>query len=204
MKQGQLFIITAPSGAGKTSIVKAVTQRLPDLKKSISFTTRPKRPGETEGVDYHFVDTQEFLRMRDAGEFLEYAEVFGNYYGTSKIWLQAQLDGGHDVILEIDWQGAQQVRQVFPDCTSLFILPPSKETLLQRLRARGQDSEDVISRRTLEAVTEMSHFHEFDYTIINDVLDTAIEETIAVITSQHLKTEVQKANNAELIKELLE
>lgn len=204
MTKGQLFIITAPSGAGKTSIVKATMENMPRLKKSISFTTRPMRPGEKEGVDYHYIDTKAFLQMRDSGDFLEYAEVFGNHYGTSKKWLKQRLEANNDVILEIDWQGAQQVRRVFPDATSIFILPPSKSTLLSRLRSRGQDSEEVISRRTLEAVTEMSHFDEFDYTVINDDFDTAVQDTLAIIRSQRVKTEVQKTINSKLIKELLE
>ena len=204
MKRGELFIITAPSGAGKTSIVKAITDILPQIKKSVSFTTRPMRPGETEGVDYHFIDTATFLSMKRKGDFLEYAEVFGNYYGTSRSWLQEQLNKGNDVILEIDWQGAQQVRRAFPDCTSIFILPPSREILLERLRARGQDSENVISRRTLEAVTEMSHYHEFDYTIINDVFETAVEEVKAVMISIHVETSNQEQVHTQLIKELLE
>jgi len=204
MSRGELFIITAPSGAGKTSIVKSITDSTTNIKKSISFTTRDKRPGEKEAVDYHFVDTKTFLSMRDSGDFLEYAEVFGNHYGTSKKWLNEQLDAGNDVILEIDWQGAQQVRQVFPENTSIFILPPSKEILLDRLRSRGQDSEEVISRRTLEAVTEMSHYHEFDYTVINDDFATAVEEVKAIMISIHVKTPTQQQNQSSLIKELLE
>lgn len=204
MKQGQLFIITAPSGAGKTSIVNAIIKSLPQIKKSVSFTTRPKRPGETEGIDYHYVDSKTFLSMRDSGDFLEYAEVFGNHYGTSKKWLIDELNNHHDVILEIDWQGAQQVRKVFPENTSIFILPPSKATLLTRLRERGQDSDEVISRRTLEAVTEMSHYHEFDFTVINDVFETAVDEVKSIIVSRHVRTYVQEINNKDLIKELLE
>jgi guanylate kinase len=142
--------------------------------------------------------------MRDKRDFLEYAEVFGNHYGTSKQWLSDQLDAGNDVILEIDWQGAQQVRQVFPENTSIFILPPSKEILLERLRSRGQDSEEVISRRTLEAVTEMSHYHEFDFTIINDDFDTAVEEVKSVMISRHVRTAIQQQNQKSLIQELLE
>lgn len=204
MNKGQLFIITAPSGAGKTSIVKAIIDTTPRMKKSISFTTRPMRPGEEEGIDYHFVDTKTFLAMRDSGDFLEYAEVFGNHYGTSKKWLAEQLNAGNDVILEIDWQGAQQVRRIFPDNTSIFILPPSKKTLLERLRSRGQDSEEVISRRTLEAVTEMSHYDEFDFTVINDVFDIAVEEVRSVMISRHVRTPVQQENQKSLIQELLE
>lgn len=204
MNKGLLFIITAPSGAGKTSIVKAMTESMPRIKKSISFTTRAKRPGEEEGIDYHYVDTRTFLAMRDSGDFLEYAEVFGNHYGTSKKWLNEQLDSGNDVILEIDWQGAQQVRRIFPENTSIFILPPSKQILLERLRSRGQDSEEVISRRTLEAVTEMSHYHEFDYTVINDVFETAVDEVRAIMISQHVRTEIQQQVQNNLIQELLE
>lgn len=204
MTKGLLFIITAPSGAGKTSIVNVIINSLSHIKKSISFTTRDKRPGEEEGKDYHFIDTSTFLQMRDKGDFLEYAEVFGNHYGTSKSWLNAQLDAGYDVILEIDWQGAQQVRRIYPENTSIFVLPPSKKILLERLRSRGQDSEQVISRRTLEAVTEMSHYDEFDFTVINDDFEIAVNEVKSIMISQHVRTSKQQEVQQALIKELLE
>jgi len=204
MSEGHLFIIAAPSGAGKTSLVKALTSDMDDIFTSVSHTTRPIRPGEEDGKDYHFVDAKSFLNMRDSSEFLEYAEVFGNYYGTSKRRIKEQLSNKIDVILEIDWQGAQQVKQLFPESTSIFILPPSKSALLERLRNRGQDSEEVISRRTLEAISEMSHYHEFDYVIINDQFNTALEELKSIIISKRLLTTTQQARFKPLIDELLE
>jgi len=201
---GQLYIISAPSGAGKTSLVKATIQNLSGITTSISHTTRPIRDGEAEGVDYYFVNANTFLSMRDAGDFLEFAEVFGNYYGTSLKRLKKLLNEGSDVILEIDWQGAQQVRKHFPDANSIFILPPSKQTLLERLRNRGQDSEEVISRRTLEAITEMSHYTEFDYLIINDNFDEALSQLQAIIISKRLKTSLQKTKQKALLDDLLE
>jgi len=201
---GYLYVIAAPSGAGKTSLVKGLTTDLDNIFTSVSHTTRPIRPGEEDGKDYHFVDAQTFLKMRDNGEFLEFAEVFGNYYGTSKRTIREQLANHIDVILEIDWQGAQQVKQLFPKSTSIFILPPSKAALLERLHSRGQDSEEVISRRTLEAITEMSHYSEFDYLIVNDVFDTALEELKSIIISERLITPRQKKHFQPLIDELLE
>ena len=204
MSQGHLFIIAAPSGAGKTSLVKALTTDMDSIFTSVSHTTRPIRPGEVNGKDYHFVDAKTFLGMRDSSEFLEYAEVFGHYYGTSKRRIKEQLSNSIDVILEIDWQGAQQVKKIFPDATSIFILPPSKSELLFRLRNRGQDSEEVISRRTLEAISEMSHYHEFDYLIINDDFKVALEELRSIVIAKRLVTPVQKARIKPLIDELLE
>ncbi|MDH5256663.1 MAG: guanylate kinase [Gammaproteobacteria bacterium] len=204
MSDGHLFIIAAPSGAGKTSLVKALTSEMSNVYTSISHTTRPIRPGEEDGKDYYFVDSKTFLDMRDKSEFLEYAEVFGNYYGTSKRRIKEQLASKTDVILEIDWQGAQQVKKLFPDSTSIFILPPSKSALLKRLRNRGQDSEEVISRRTLEAISEMSHYYEFDYLIINDSFEVALEELRSIIITQRLATPVQQARLRPLIDELLE
>jgi len=204
MGNGHLFIIAAPSGAGKTSLVKALTSDAQNVFASISHTTRPVRPGETDGKDYFFVDAKTFLSMRDNSEFLEYAEVFGNYYGTSKRTIKEQLSKNIDVILEIDWQGAQQVKQRFPEATSIFVLPPSKSALLERLRNRGQDSEEVISRRTLEAISEMSHYHEFDYLIINDIFSAALEELHSIVVTQHLATPAQQSRLQPLIDELLE
>ena len=204
MSQGHLFIIAAPSGAGKTSLVKALTTDMDSIFTSVSHTTRPIRPGEVNGKDYHFVDAKTFLGMRDSSEFLEYAEVFGHYYGTSKRRIKEQLSNSIDVILEIDWQGAQQVKKIFPDATSIFILPPSKSELLFRLRNRGQDSDEVISRRTLEAISEMSHYHEFDYLIINDDFKVALEELRSIVIAKRLVTPVQKARIKPLIDELLE
>jgi len=204
MGNGHLFVIAAPSGAGKTSLVKALTTNMSSVFTSVSHTTRPIRPGEENEKDYYFVDAKTFLNMRDNSEFLEYAEVFGNYYGTSKRRIKEQLSKNIDVILEIDWQGAQQVKQLFPEANSIFILPPSKSALLERLRNRGQDSEEVISRRTLEAITEMSHYHEFDYVIINDQFEIALTELQSIITTQRLSTPVQQKRLQPLIDELLE
>jgi len=204
MSDGHLFIIAAPSGAGKTSLVKALTSDMDNVFTSISHTTRPIRPGEVDGKDYYFVDSKTFLSMRDSSDFMEYAEVFGHYYGTSKRRIKEQRSHHIDVILEIDWQGAQQVKKLFPEATSIFILPPSKSALLERLRNRGQDSEEVISRRTLEAISEMSHYHEFDYLIINDQFDVALEELRSIVISQRLITPVQTSRIQPLLDELLE
>lgn len=183
---GTLFIVSAPSGAGKTSLVKALLQRDPGIRVSISYTTRAPRPGEQNGVEYHFVEREVFLRMRDAGDFLEHAEVFGNFYGTSQRGLHQQLRQGQDVILEIDWQGAQQVRKAMPN-VGIFILPPSREILLERLRGRGQDSAEVIARRTAEAITEISHYNEYDYLVLNDQFDQALNELHAIFLAQRLR-----------------
>ncbi len=200
---GTLYIIAAPSGAGKTSLVKALLRADADLKLSISFTTRPMRPGEQNGVDYHFVTKERFIAMRNAGEFLEYAEVFDNYYGTSRVWLEAQVASGKDVILEIDWQGAQQVRKLIPATVSIFIAPPSRTVLLERLRNRGQDSEDVIARRTREAVAEISHYNEFDFLIVNDDFNVALTELSQVVACQRLRQPRQAARHQRLLHDLL-
>ena len=200
---GTLYIIAAPSGAGKTSLVKALLRADADLKLSISFTTRPMRPGEQNGVDYHFVTKERFIAMRNAGEFLEYAEVFDNYYGTSRVWLEAQVASGKDVILEIDWQGAQQVRKLIPATVSIFIAPPSRTVLLERLRNRGQDSEDVIARRTREAVAEISHYNEFDYLIVNDDFNVALSELSQIVACQRLRQPRQSARHQRLLHDLL-
>lgn len=198
MSQGTLYVISAPSGAGKTSQVTQLLKSVEDLKVSVSHTTRPKREGEQDGVHYHFVSREDFEAMRDRGEFLEYANVFGNYYGTSQVWLQQQLDAGIDVILEIDWQGAQQVAKLMSP-VSIFILPPSREVLLQRLKGRGSDSQDVIARRTAEAITEMSHCHEFDYLVVNDDFDVAQQQLQSIIRAQRLR----QSRQAEELKEML-
>ena len=165
---GTLYIISAPSGAGKSSLVKALTDADEQIRISVSHTTRAMRPGEVNGVHYHFVERTEFVKMIEHGDFLERAEVFGNLYGTSQSHLQQTLDEGHDLILEIDWQGAEQVRQLMPKARSIFILPPSLEALHQRLTNRGQDSDEIIEGRMREAVSEMSHYVDYDYLIIND------------------------------------
>lgn len=204
MAKGQLFVISAPSGAGKTSLVKAIMQNATLLQTSISYTTRPMRDGEKNGKDYHFVAKETFLKMRDANDFLEYAEVFGNFYGTSKSWLTDTLEKGDDVILEIDWQGAEQVRKSFPESSGIFIAPPSKAILLERLKGRGTDSDEVIQRRTAEAITEMSEYPKFDYLIINDDFDTALKEIQSIILSFRLKTQRQYDKQPQLFDDLLE
>jgi guanylate kinase len=181
---GRLFVITAPSGAGKTSLVKALLQEEADLKLSTSYTTRAPRPGEQNGREYHFVDEPTFLAMRDRGEFLESAEVHGNHYGTSRKVITETLDRGQDLVLEIDWQGARQVRRLYPDCVGIFILPPSMEELERRLRERGQDAEAVIQRRLANAQAEMTHAGEFKYAIINKDFDTAKAELARIVRNE--------------------
>lgn len=203
MTIGTLFIVSAPSGAGKTSLLKALVETEEQVRVSISHTTRPKRPGERDSVDYHFVDKDAFARMIEAGAFLEHAEVFGNFYGTSEAGIREQLEGGSDVILEIDWQGAQQVRERMPDTVSIFILPPTPEALRQRLGNRGQDSEAVIQRRLGEAREEMSHYPEYDYIVVNDLFDQALGELRAVITAQRLRQPVQAQRLQERLRSLL-
>src|SRR5579884_3074698 len=165
---GTLYIISAPSGGGKTSLVKALTASMPNIIVSVSHTTRPKRPGEEDGVNYHFVDQAQFKKLLAEDLFLEHATVFGNYYGTSRRWVEEKLQAGIDVVLEIDWQGAQQVRKLMPKTVSIFILPPSREVLLERLQARDQDNKAVIAKRMAAASNEISHYHEYDYLVIND------------------------------------
>lgn len=179
-----MFVITAPSGAGKTSLIDAVMKADPTLRISVSYTTRPPRPGEKDGVDYHFVDAARFLAMREQGEFLESAEVHGNHYGTSKQVILDALGRGDDLILEIDWQGARQVRRFYPDAVGIFILPPSLEELERRLRARGQDAEAVIRRRLENAHEELSHRGEFKYAIINKDFEAARQELAHIIRTE--------------------
>jgi guanylate kinase len=179
--KGRLFVITAPSGAGKTSLVNALLAEEPGLRLSTSYTTRPPRPGEQDGREYHFVDEATFLAMRERGEFLENAEVHGNRYATSSTVIRETLERGQDLVLEIDWQGARQVRRLYPDCVGIFILPPSMEELERRLRARGQDVEAVIQRRLANAQAEMAHASEFQYAIINKDFDTARAELLEIV-----------------------
>lgn len=180
----RLFVIAAPSGAGKTTLVKALTTRNPELRFSISYTTRPQRRNEADGVDYLFVDKDAFDRLRAAGALLESAEVFDNFYGTSREQVEKHLAAGHHVILEIDWQGARQVRKAKPDCVTVFILPPSRQELERRLRRRGTDTEAVIERRLRDALSDMSHWNEFDYVIFNDDLDDAVADLEAVLAGR--------------------
>ena len=203
MSTGTLFIVSAPSGAGKTSLLKALVETEERVRVSISHTTRPKRPGETDALDYHFVAQDTFTGMVEAGAFLEHAEVFGNYYGTSEAGIREQMEQGNDVILEIDWQGAQQVRARFPGTVSVFILPPTPEALRRRLGNRGQDSEAVIQRRLGEAREEMSHYPEYDYIVVNDLFDQALGELRAIITAQRLRQPIQAERLQERLRSLL-
>jgi guanylate kinase len=187
MQKGKLFVITAPSGAGKSSLIQAILKDDPSLKLSISYTTRAPRPGEQNGREYHFVDDAEFLVMRSRGEFLESAEVHGYRYGTAKRVIREALERGHDLLLEIDWQGAQQVRKLHPDCVGVFILPPSVEELERRLRARGQDAEAVIQRRLANARDELMHAQEFKYRIINKDFEAAKGELSEIIRNERAK-----------------
>lgn len=200
---GTLYIISAPSGAGKTSLVKALVDTMPGLAISVSHTTRPRRDGETDGVDYHFVDADAFRAMVDAGDFLEHARVFGNAYGTALSSVQEQLEAGTDVILEIDWQGARQVRETLPGAVSVFILPPSRDELERRLRARGKDSEEVIARRLQEAQGEMSHYGEYDYLVVNDAFGHALEELVAVVRARRLRMAAQRDRLGATLRDLL-
>ncbi|MDH5191856.1 MAG: guanylate kinase [Gammaproteobacteria bacterium] len=203
MTKGTLFIIAAPSGAGKTSLVKELVGQMKDLIVSVSHTTRSPRPGEEDGVNYHFVTQDAFLKMIERGDFLEHAQVFDNYYGTSQRWVEDQLAAGKDVILEIDWQGARQVRRVMSDCIGIFILPPSRQTLEDRLRSRKQDSDEVIARRMRDAKSEISHYGEFDHLVVNDDFETALGDLAAIVRDRHSATELQSVKLAPLLTDLL-
>jgi guanylate kinase len=201
--QGTLYIFSAPSGAGKTSLVKALLESMDGITVSVSHTTRAMRPGEQEGVHYHYVAIPAFERMVAEGAFLEHAKVFDNYYGTSRQAVLDKLAQGLDVILEIDWQGARQVRKLFPECRSIFVLPPSKAALRERLTGRGQDAKEIIDRRMHDAEAEMSHYAEFDYVVVNDVFDEALAELRAIVTAERLHIARQAARLEALIRELL-
>jgi guanylate kinase len=183
-ERGKLFVIAAPSGAGKTSLVRALLQRQPQLRFSISYTTRKQRPTEQHGHDYFFVDRAQFEKMVAAGEFLEHAKVFDNYYGTSKKQVEDILDSGAHVILEIDWQGAQQIRKAMPECQTVFVLPPSRAELEKRLRGRGTDSDDVIARRLRDSVSDMTHWDEFEYVVVNDDFERALEDLANIVNGK--------------------
>jgi len=202
--RGTLYIVSAPSGAGKTSLLRAVLEAAGDaLALSISHTTRAPRPGEVDGRDYHFVDEARFREMIDAGDFLEHARVFDHFYGTAQAGVEAQLDAGQDVILEIDWQGAAQVRKVLSESVGIFILPPSREALEDRLRGRAQDDDAVIARRMQDAVNEMTHYAEYDYLVINDVFAVAQEELVVIFRCRQLRLPAQQQRHAALLGDLL-
>lgn len=200
---GCLFVLAAPSGGGKTSLVKALLEREPGMRLSVSYTTRAPRPGEREGVDYHFVDEAKFMALKDAGEFLEHAFVHGNWYATSATWLRNEVQAGHDVLLEIDWQGARQVRHLIPGSVLVFILPPSLASLEERLRKRAQDSEGVIARRMEAAREEMRHCGEFDYVIMNQDFARAVDDLSVIVRAARLAASRQQVRHAALIAELL-
>ncbi len=199
---GSLFLVSAPSGAGKSSLVNALLAKMKGIELSISTTTRAPRPGEQNGREYHFTTVQDFISARERGEFLESAEVHGNYYGTSKKWIEDKMSTGTDVLLEIDWQGARQVRRIFPEVVSVFILPPSIKALELRLHKRGQDSEQTITKRLLGAGAEMAHTNEFDFVIINEDFETALNEFCAVVTASRLRYEKQAAMRRDIFIQL--
>lgn len=201
--KGNLFIISSPSGAGKSSLISALLDKHQDMKVSVSHTTRAPRPGETDGIHYHFSDVEEFKALVAEDGFYEWAEVFGNYYGTSKQAIQQQLDQGIDVFLDIDWQGAQQMRKLVDDVISIFILPPSRDELERRLNKRGQDSSEVIAKRMAQAESEMSHFDEYDFLLINDDFECTLKQFESVVLSHRVRTANQQAKHTNLINELL-
>lgn len=203
MKTGQLYIVSAPSGGGKTSLLNALRLELNDVVISVSFTTRQARPGEEQGKHYHFVSVADFQQQIEQDNFLEYAQVFDNYYGTSRQTVGEQLKAGLDVILEIDWQGAQQVRQRTDDVISIFILPPSRRALEERLRNRRQDSDEIIARRMRDAQRELSHYNEYDYLVINDDFDEALQDLISIFRCHRLRLKLQQQNKASLLSQLV-
>lgn len=204
MSQSRLFVVSGPSGSGKSSLVKAVVEKIPDVVASVSHTTRPMRPGEVDGRDYFFTSVEDFSGMVERREFLEHAEVFGNYYGTSQASVQSQLDDGLRVILEIDWQGARLTRQRMHATASVFILPPSKAALEHRLRTRGQDSDETITGRMRKAESEISHYAEFDHIVLNDDFDHALEALTCLFTNPESFQPLDAAVLQTLIRELLE
>ena len=200
---GTLFVFAAPSGAGKTSLVKALLENMDGIAVSVSHTTRAMRPGEQNGIDYHFIDIPTFESMVAEDAFLEHAKVFDNYYGTSRTGIEQQLAQGMDVILEIDWQGASQVRKLMPETVGVFILPPSRDALEQRLRGRGQDSEEIIARRMRDAQSESTHYGEFEYVVINNDFDTALAELQAIVTCRRQRLSAQQWRHGKMIEALL-
>lgn len=200
---GTLYIVSAPSGAGKTSLVKALMDAMAQVRVSVSHTTRSIRPGEVDGVNYHFTPREKFIELLEQGDFLEHAEVFGNLYGTSHSWVKQTLAKGYDLILEIDWQGAQQVRKLVPEAQSIFILPPTHQDLRQRLHNRGQDAAEVIDLRMQQAIDEMSHYVEYDYIIINDDFSTALEDLKAIFRANQLQLNSQQKRHTQLLRDLL-
>lgn len=198
MSTGSLIIVAAPSGAGKTTLVGRLLAADPHVRLSVSFTTRAPRPGEMDGREYHFIDLARFLAMRERGEFLEWAEVHGNFYGTSRLWLEERTRAGDDVLLEIDWQGAQQVRRLFPEAVGIFIMPPSMAELERRLRGRGSDSDDVIARRLAGALGEIRHVNEFEFVIINKDLDVALSDLQAAVRASRLRYARQRARHPDV------
>lgn len=203
-EQGTLYVISAPSGAGKTSLVAAMLEQDAQLCVSVSHTTRPMRPGEQDGINYHFVSRDDFEAMIGRGDFLEHADVFGNYYGTSQVWVKQTLAGGKDVILEIDWQGAEQVRHLMPDCVSIFIVPPSPEALRKRLNGRGTDASEVVERRLNEAADECSHAVEFEYLVVNDDFDIALDDLLSIVRCHRLRMQAQQLRYSGLLTRLSE
>ncbi|MFC0120085.1 guanylate kinase [Pseudoalteromonas xiamenensis] len=203
LARGNLFILSAPSGAGKSSLIKALLEKHDNVKVSVSHTTRQPRPGEENAVHYHFVTVDAFKALIEAGDFFEWAKVFDNFYGTSKQAIETQLASGIDVFLDIDWQGARQVRELVPDVKTIFILPPSREELERRLNNRGQDSQEIIAARMAEAKSESSHYCEFDYVLVNDDFDTTLNELESIVLAARLQTKNQTVKHQQLIDELL-
>jgi guanylate kinase len=199
---GNLFIVAAPSGGGKTSLTRALLEREPTIRLSVSYTTRPPRPGETDGIDYHFVTAERFEALKDTGEFLEHAHVHGNWYATGATWLKRQVEAGQDVLLEIDWQGAEQVRRLVPESVHIFILPPSLALLRERLLRRGQDDAETIARRLNAAREEMRHCGEFDYVIINQDFASAVDDLSAIVRASRLRSAQQRVRHQALLLQL--
>ncbi|MCP5267844.1 MAG: guanylate kinase [Zoogloeaceae bacterium] len=200
---GHLYIVSAPSGAGKTTLVRLLLAQDPGIRLSVSYTTRAPRTGEVDGREYHFTDVDSFQGMVGRQEFIEWAEVHGNFYGTSRVWIESEMAAGRDVLLEIDWQGAQQVRKLFPQAIGVFIMPPSLAALEQRLSGRGTDSAEVIARRLAAAQAEMRHVTEFDYVIVNDNLQQALTDLCSVVNASRLRLEVQRGRHSHLFETLI-